>query len=592
MRGLPADAIPPCLQGPVFLSMCMAISEVSFGWISTGCAAWIGAGSSLVVFVVVVMFILVDRVTYQQRKGDLYYEPKEPLVNAWEQEGEARILRLQHMREDAEQEEDAAKKKHLLAQCRQEQKLIREQMQMHTQKAHPAAASLNGDQSLLLVRPQRSRLKGMIDDFTHLRTRGSWVMVTPAAHRWNFIVADHHGGGWFYAVWVVLKKLWVSAALILSGGMLNAVLAIGAQMVDALTLVILAPYGDRQKSGVEIFTGMTNLLSFFALGLPVMLPRTYLGDTIVLILTSFGTVFVAFVTAFQSIVGFVWLAYALMNDTREVMADGRQQRNLTQKEADARVQAGNDQTRKDRSLEDGSCTSVGPIHDVTCSGCGAHPIRGGRWRCEDCRTSRESKGRRDVDFCDSCRYTFLVDRRYARTTGSKPSGNGRAGNIHDIDHIFTEVLSDHQVNGGRGVGHAGDGELSGRVGSNHDELVASYDPQGAAADAYVETGATEALEAAAVEIEDGGGIGPAAKLSSGQAPDQGLLGVTQWWDKAVSRDSEQNMLGWRKPTLDAWIEFKGGDAHGGGTAQPDALAAAQLLSDIPDAKLGFAHDKP
>jgi len=295
--------------------------------------------------------------------------------------------------------------------------------------------------------------------------------------------------------------VWLSAAMALSGGMLQAVLAVGAQLADAAVICFSRPYGDRQQTGVEMLTGVTNLFSFTAIGLTVMVPSgawLYLGDVPMLILSSFGTVFAAFVCGIQSFFALAMLISAVICQSKDELAAANKQHDGGGGE---QRKAGDADRHAARSVEGEEDEDAKPTHDVACSGCGVRPIRGGRWICQDCRASGGSQ-MRAVDVCDTCRNLFVVDSRYASTTREwatrpTPCQHGEARFLHDLSHTLvlyceapTRVERRIDVKTARNGGT--------------DSLEVRF--------AGVEGGeagnASRTPVALAVEIEDGGGIGP------------------------------------------------------------------------------------
>jgi len=586
-REVPLALHFPAFEGPVFLSMCMAWSDVAFAWIGTACVAWMTAGGVIVFFLTVIIYVFIDQITYERSRGEIAFEAQKPLVEAWEQEGEARILRLHRLREEAEGEGDPARRNQLLKECREEQKQIIAQAQEASKRKKDQRHRHRRDESLLEIRPQRKtpkqRIKGIFSDYAHLRTRGDWVWDTRAAHRWKFLLSDFSERGWFYGVWVIMKKVWLSAAMALSGGMLQAVLAIGAQFTDAAVICTVRPYGDRQQTGTEIFSGLTTLLSFVAIGVTVMVPfgaRLYLGDVLLLCLSSIGTVFTAFVCGVQSIYGLAMLIFAVLRESKDELRDSAKE---PQKGGQRQRKAGDDDRDEARSLEGGEDVDAKPTHDVACSGCGVRPIRGGRWICQDCKASEGSQTSVAVDVCDACRNMFVVDSRYASATREwatrpKHRQHGEPRFSHELSHTLvpyseapTHATACQAASGKDAVpaesvaAAAADARsIEVRVDHNGGSLSDSREVEGREAGC-----APDAPVGVAVEIEAGGGIGPVQSVA------ENLLPTASAWEGAITAQQD----GFWKPTLDAWIEP-------GPAGEEMAVSASR-----PDAKLGFVHTK-
>jgi len=113
--------------------------------------------------------------------------------------------------------------------------------------------------------------------YGELRARGEWT-VEPKAMYWEFIFSDTTKIGIYYALFLIFKRLYMSATLHLSDGAVNAILSMASQTVDSLLLFFLRPFSDRQATSLEVLAGVSNLMAYCCLGLPVLLgPAAYIG---------------------------------------------------------------------------------------------------------------------------------------------------------------------------------------------------------------------------------------------------------------------------------------------------------------------------
>ena len=62
----------------------------------------------------------------------------------------------------------------------------------------------------------------------------------------NFHQDDFHSYRWLYVVLLMFKKTWFAAIMALSGGSLNAVLAMAANFSNCILLVLLMPLRSYQ----------------------------------------------------------------------------------------------------------------------------------------------------------------------------------------------------------------------------------------------------------------------------------------------------------------------------------------------------------
>jgi len=123
--------------------------------------------------------------------------------------------------------------------------------------------------------------------------RGSWE-DSQASAWWGFLISDLVGPGWSYSAWLLIKKIWLTAALHTVDGVANVVLVISAQTVDAGALLYLRPYASRKQDITEVVGALLNLLAFIAVSLPTILNPDipvpeFLGTFTTMILATLAT---------------------------------------------------------------------------------------------------------------------------------------------------------------------------------------------------------------------------------------------------------------------------------------------------------------
>ena len=123
--------------------------------------------------------------------------------------------------------------------------------------------------------------------------RGGWIETESSAH-WGFLTNDFCGSFWAYSIWVLVKKLWLTCVLNMFDGIANAALALVVQFVDTILLLYLRPYVDWKSDLTEALGGITNLLSFLVISIPVFagpgIAIPFLGDftSVMLAVTATG----------------------------------------------------------------------------------------------------------------------------------------------------------------------------------------------------------------------------------------------------------------------------------------------------------------
>jgi hypothetical protein len=144
--------------------------------------------------------------------------------------------------------------------------------------------------------------------------RGAWKDTSLTVF-WSFIVGDVCGPTWNYPLWLLIKRMWMALVLNFFDGPVSAALSFSVQVVDTALLLYLRPFILRKTDLTETVGAVFNLLSFFAISLPVMagpdfLEPPFLGDLTKIYLASVATVVSAVVALLSPITFLVSLLYS------------------------------------------------------------------------------------------------------------------------------------------------------------------------------------------------------------------------------------------------------------------------------------------
>jgi len=111
--------------------------------------------------------------------------------------------------------------------------------------------------------------------------------------RTHRLIGDYIGSAWFYCVWVVVKKLWISAASNITDAALNAGISLLNAFVDLMLLVYLWPFSARMANVAEFTGSIATVCCYVALGAPVMFPGqvmlpSWCGDITIMSISLVG----------------------------------------------------------------------------------------------------------------------------------------------------------------------------------------------------------------------------------------------------------------------------------------------------------------
>jgi len=90
--------------------------------------------------------------------------------------------------------------------------------------------------------------------------------------RTHRLIGDFKGPAWFYCIWVVVKKLWISASSNMIDAQLNAGISLANAAADLALLLFLWPFTARIANVTELIASIATIFCYTALGAPAMYP--------------------------------------------------------------------------------------------------------------------------------------------------------------------------------------------------------------------------------------------------------------------------------------------------------------------------------
>jgi hypothetical protein len=197
------------LTGPVLMTQMIAMTDAAFAGIGSGCTAWMSVGFLLLLFGPLGFLVLVSwRIFGHIKTGDLKFEasPRPTMAG----------LRV----------------------------------------------SLNEAPGCF------GKVKALKTFYGEWRAKGEWNSDNLHARHYTFVLGDMSKLGAAYAIFLLAKRIYMTATLELSDGSLNAGLCVFMQTLDSILLSILRPFNDGQATTTEIVAGFSNVAAYVALGLP------------------------------------------------------------------------------------------------------------------------------------------------------------------------------------------------------------------------------------------------------------------------------------------------------------------------------------
>ena len=146
--------------------------------------------------------------------------------------------------------------------------------------------------------------------------RGDWVedlQLHPTLFRWIWLISDCTGKTWWFPLWSLVRRLIMTANVNFFDGPVNAVLSMGVQITESLLVWVLFPFNSYQTNLQEAFAGVTNVLTYFAIALPIFIPNllpSWIGDMSTLVLSVVATGVAAFFAMIGPVLGVLGLLKA------------------------------------------------------------------------------------------------------------------------------------------------------------------------------------------------------------------------------------------------------------------------------------------
>ena len=141
------------------------------------------------------------------------------------------------------------------------------------------------------------------DYLTGLKCRGEWGADSSAGRHWSFIVGDFTKFAYLYCIWLLVKKLLLTATMQHIDGGANAVIALSLQGIDTVLLVLLLPFNDMQTTAIEAVAGIIAAIAYLSIAVPILdiqLPELDLPYYVKFLLASTGAILAGVCSALES----------------------------------------------------------------------------------------------------------------------------------------------------------------------------------------------------------------------------------------------------------------------------------------------------
>ena len=159
---------------------------------------------------------------------------------------------------------------------------------------------------------------GIVPKAMHLRewylaveARGWWKDGSENAWGLQFLVRDYVGSAWFFGIWVLVKKVLISAATTVVGGHGSAIMCIIVQTFDTLLILGLRPYVSKITCLSECLASLTNWFAYLFLGLLAWPGSTplQLGEMTGCVLALTGTGFAIIAASVEALMAALTIMY-------------------------------------------------------------------------------------------------------------------------------------------------------------------------------------------------------------------------------------------------------------------------------------------
>ena len=124
------------------------------------------------------------------------------------------------------------------------------------------------------------------------KTSGEWVCkneklprhnrgraVGSRSSRWTFVIQDFNVF-WIFSIWILTKKTLLTLLLSLTSGSTNAWIALITQGVDTALVIGMKPYSEIAINNNEIWSGLTNLITFLNVTAPLLWGERIVGSIV------------------------------------------------------------------------------------------------------------------------------------------------------------------------------------------------------------------------------------------------------------------------------------------------------------------------
>ena len=173
-----------------------------------------------------------------------------------------------------------------------------------------------------MCRSLDGRKGGFVPNFMRMR---EWFLAADARGWWRddgsksssafrFLIGDYVGHAWFWGIWLMAKRIVLSAVIVAVDSRASAIVCIVVQTFDMLFVIGLRPFVSKITCMCECISAVTNWLAFLNLGL-LLWPGTIplqLGEATVFGLAIMGTCLAALAAGLETLMAMVIVIWNLV----------------------------------------------------------------------------------------------------------------------------------------------------------------------------------------------------------------------------------------------------------------------------------------
>jgi hypothetical protein len=166
------------------------------------------------------------------------------------------------------------------------------------------------------------RKGGFVPNFMRVR---QWFLAADARGWWRdngsksvsafrFFIGDYVGHAWFWGIWLMAKRIVLSAVIVAVDSRASAIVCIVVQTFDMLFVISFRPFVSKITCICECISAVTNWLAFLNLGL-LLWPGTIplqLGEATVFGLAIIGTCLAALAAGLEALMAMVIVIWNLV----------------------------------------------------------------------------------------------------------------------------------------------------------------------------------------------------------------------------------------------------------------------------------------